>query len=77
NLNRSRRLFSVSEDTSVSVKEAGYINAYLVAGKEVIVEKSAKPITSISEMSFGSKPVDGGNLLLSLDELESLGLSEQ
>ena len=77
NLNRSRRLFSVSEDTSVSVKEAGYINAYLVAGKEVIVEKSAKPITSISEMSFGSKPVDGGNLLLSLDELDSLGLSEQ
>jgi hypothetical protein len=76
-LNRSRRLFSVSEDTSVSVKEAGYINAYLVAGKEVIVEKSAKPITRISEMSFGSKPVDGGSLLLSLDELDSLGLSEQ
>jgi hypothetical protein len=76
-LNGSRSLFSVSEDASVIVKEAGYINAYLVAGKEVIVEKSAKPLTNVSEMSFGSKPVDGGNLLLSLDELDSLGLSEQ
>jgi hypothetical protein len=73
---RSRKLFSTSEDASVSAKEAEHINAYLVAGKEVIVEKSAKPLTGISEMTFGSKPVDGGHLLLSLDELESLGLSQ-
>ncbi|MHB8210997.1 MAG: class I SAM-dependent DNA methyltransferase [Acidithiobacillus sp.] len=73
---RSRRLFSTSEDASVSAKEAEHINAYLVAGKEVIVEKSAKPLTGISEMTFGSKPVDGGNLLLSLDELDSLELSQ-
>eukprot|EP01037_Dinobryon_pediforme_P015500 gene15500-15645_t len=74
---RNRKLFSVSEDGNVNAKEVDNINAYLVAGKQVVVEKSAKPLTSISEMMFGSKPVDGGHLLFSQDELESLGLSQQ
>lgn len=74
---RSIRLFSASENASVSAKEVEHINAYLVAGKEVIVEKSVKPLAGISEMTFGSKPVDGGNLLLSLDEMDSLGLCQQ
>jgi hypothetical protein len=74
---RNRNLFTVSDDGNVNAKVADHINAYLVPGKHVIVEKSSKPLSGISEMLFGSKPVDGGNLLFSLDELESLGLSRQ
>jgi hypothetical protein len=71
---RLRRLISVAEDGSILVKETEHINAYLVAGAETIVEKAAKPLTAVSEMTFGSKPVDGGSLLLSRDELSALGL---
>ncbi|BBB99818.1 MULTISPECIES: class I SAM-dependent DNA methyltransferase [Bradyrhizobium] len=73
-LAKTRRLFSVADDGSAIVKETEHINAYLVTGPDVIVEKAAKPLTAVSEMTFGSKPVDGGNLLLSRDELLALGL---
>ncbi|WP_312938374.1 class I SAM-dependent DNA methyltransferase [Stutzerimonas nitrititolerans] len=74
---RTRKLFSISEDSSVNAKEVEHINAYLVAGIDVIVEKSSRPLNGVSEMLFGSKPVDGGNLLLSLDELDSLKLEHE
>jgi hypothetical protein len=41
------------------------------------VEKAAKPQSNLAEMSFGNKPVDGGHLLLSTDELEALALSSE
>jgi len=71
---RLRHLFSIAEDACVIAKEVDNINAYLVGGPDVIVEKAGKPLTAISEMTFGSKPVDGGNLLLSTDDLSDLGL---
>lgn len=73
---RSRKLFSVSNDAEVMANEVGHINAYLVAGKDVIVEKATKPLAAISEMVFGSKPVDGGHLLMSQDELDTLQLNQ-
>ena len=72
---RARLLFSVGEDGSATVKECFHINAYLVSGREVIVEKTARPLTEVSEMTFGSKPVDGGHLLLSRDDLNGLRLT--
>ena len=65
---------SASYDGTVK-KEVAHINAYLVAGPNLIVAKSSTPITEISAMDFGNKPVDGGNLLLNSTELEALGLS--
>jgi hypothetical protein len=76
NLGKKRRLFSIVEDGSVLEKEVENINAYLVAWPNIIVKKSSKPLTCVSEMTFGSKPVDGGNLLLFADELVALGLEE-
>jgi hypothetical protein len=73
---RMRRLFSIAEDSSVIAKNADYINAYLIAGPNVIVEKAAKPLTCVADMTFGSKPVDGGNLLLSSAELDALRLDQ-
>ncbi len=75
-LGKNRKLFSIGDDGGNLVKESEYINAYLVTGHNVVVEKTAKPINALSEMSFGNKPVDGGHLLLTSDEVESLNLSQ-
>jgi hypothetical protein len=74
--NKTCKLFTATESANALSKDVQYINAYLVAGSNVIVEKSSRPLTGVSEMSFGSKPVDGGNLLLSPHDLKSLKLSE-
>lgn len=70
-----RRLYSEGDDGQTVLKEAANINAYLVAGADVVVEKASRPLTEIAEMSFGNKPVDGGHLLMSSDEMQALGLS--
>jgi hypothetical protein len=71
-----KRLFSLDLDRKVTEKQCDYINAYLVSGKNVIVDKSTKPISSLLDMKFGNKPVDGGNLLLNRHELDKLSLSK-
>lgn len=70
----ARALYTVADDDSTVLKETDNINAYLVAGANVAVNKSSKPINGLSAMSFGNKPVDGGHLLLSRQELDSLDL---
>ncbi|PYE86939.1 class I SAM-dependent DNA methyltransferase [Phyllobacterium leguminum] len=70
-----RRLFSTTNDSKAIAVEANYINAYLVAGPNVIVDKCSKPIGELAPMDFGNKPVDGGNLLLSSSELGELDLT--
>lgn len=74
-----RRLYSVAngKGDAVDVKVVDYINAYLVAGADVMVDKAIKPLSMQAEMSFGNKPVDGGHLLLSRDEVAALGLSAE
>ncbi|EML7988782.1 class I SAM-dependent DNA methyltransferase [Stenotrophomonas maltophilia] len=71
-----RRIFSISEDGSTVEKQVDYINAYLVAGGDVIVEKTPKPLNIPYEMASGNTPIDGGNLLLSRGDLAGLGLSQ-
>lgn len=72
-----RRLFSIADDGGTLLKEAENINAYLVGGANIIVSKLAAPMADLSEMTFGSKPVDGGNLLLSGNEISSLNLNSK
>ena len=70
-----RRLYSIGEAGETIQREAGSINAYLAAAANVIVRTASKPLNGLAEMSYGNKPVDGGNLLLTRDETESLGLA--
>ena len=71
-----RSLYSLNDDGRDLKKEVENINAYLVGGVNVIVDKISKPNFGVSEMSFGNKAVDGGHLTLLSDELSSLNLSE-
>ncbi|NKF94889.1 class I SAM-dependent DNA methyltransferase [Ralstonia solanacearum] len=74
---KSRRIFSVGNDGEISAKEVEYINAYLVPAANIFVDKRSFPLQGLSEMTKGSQPTDGGHLLLSKDELDSLSLTEQ
>jgi hypothetical protein len=69
------RLFSLTDDGATLEKQTDFINAYLVAGADVVVDKSAKPLSDQAAMNFGNKPVDGGHLLLTRDEVDALHLS--
>ncbi|MGM0622317.1 MAG: type IIL restriction-modification enzyme MmeI [Bacteroidota bacterium] len=48
------------------------INAYLVDGSNVLVERRAKPLSNFNPMHFGNMANDGGGLILSENEKKSL-----
>ena len=71
----SKSLWQESDDGHTVKREGDSITPYLTIGRSKIVEKSRHPLSNVAEMEFGNKPSDGGNLLLTHDELNSLGLS--
>ena len=74
--NELRRLYAHQNDESVVLREGASITPYLTIGSRVIVEKRDTPLSGLAVMEFGNKPSDGGHLLLSRDELQSLGLTD-
>jgi N-6 DNA Methylase len=48
------------------------INPYLIAGNNSWVEARKKPLCAVPEMGYGSKPTDGGHLLLTKEEKDDL-----
>lgn len=66
-----RKLYSVSDDGALTLRETQHINAYLTPGVNVVVEAQTSPIGLLSPMSFGSMPNDGGNLLLDIQSADS------
>lgn len=58
---------------AVRHNEVPFINAYLVDGPNVLVRKRSKPLTpSLPEVNYGSKPVDGGFLVVKKPEYASV-----
>ncbi len=76
NAGQPRRLYGEGGDKQTVLREADYINAYLVAGVNVVVEAETNPLGSVSPMTNGNKPADGGHLILDLSEAEALRLSD-
>ncbi len=72
-----RRIISVSDDGGMAVKEVENINAYLVPSSNVEVEKTSNPLGEHAEMTFGNTPIDGGHLLLTVEEVQMLGLTNR
>ena len=54
--------------TGTSVHKVKNINAYLIEGANVFVERRGKPLSVFPEMDFGNMPNDGGGLILSDEE---------
>jgi hypothetical protein len=72
NAQARRQLYYLGEDSSVLVKETGLINAYLVAGSNVIVNKTPRPVSQLAPMDYGNKPTDEGGLILSAEEYQAI-----
>ena len=51
---------------------ASNINPYLVDAPDILLKSRRQPICMVPEMGYGSKPADGGHLLLSKEEKEQL-----
>lgn len=65
------RLFQYESVRSepVEQKVKGQISAYLVDGPNVLVAKRSQPLApDLPEVEYGSKPVDGGNLVVEASE---------
>ena len=48
------------------------VNAYLIDGPQVLVKKRAEPLSFIPRARFGSKPTDGGNLIVEVGEYDEV-----
>lgn len=75
--------FSIAENSapkrlysSERYQNVDNINAYLVEGPSVFVEKRTKPICNVTEIIRGSSPNDDGNLLMNVEEYEDYIKSE-
>ena len=77
NVGQARQLFSLNEERETIRKEVSNINAYLTAAPNIFVTKASEPLTQNTEMLRGNMPYDGGNLLLSTDEVKSLELNKE
>jgi hypothetical protein len=70
-----KRLFSVDDEGKNIAKDVSHINAYLVQGINVVVEKIIRPSVDHAPMLRGNMPYDGGHLLMTQDELSALNLT--
>ena len=71
-----RLLYSEDEEGKDSVRAVDNINAYLVPSEDIFVDARRQPLSDLAHMSFGNMPVDGGNLLLTSNELMQFGLDQ-
>ena len=76
NASVKRKLYGHDENGGSVARDVENINGYLVSGPNLVVTKASRPQNSLPKMNFGNKPVDGGNLLLTPDELRGLNLTE-
>jgi hypothetical protein len=71
NVGRARLIFTEADDGGTTAKTVDQINAYLVPGPNIAVGQLARPLSDLTEMTFGSMPNDGGYLLLTAQEAET------
>jgi hypothetical protein len=66
--NQPRRLFAIDKNGNHSVQETENINAYLVSGRDVVVDGSTLTRNGLPKMSLGNQPYEGNNLILEAEE---------
>lgn len=52
--------------------EVNNINGYLMGAEDIFIESRTKPLGNVPGMMKGSIPVDGGNLIMNVDECNEL-----
>lgn len=73
----NKQLFDdANGNAECTAQQVNNINPYLIAAPDVILTTRSKPLFTAPPMLNGSKPTDGGNLLLSPAEKDALLLKE-
>jgi len=68
-----KRLYDYDQDPrNPSLSVVSNISPYLVAGGDVCITKRREPLCTSQQMIYGSKPVDGGHLILDAEEKRAL-----
>jgi hypothetical protein len=67
---KSRRLFETNAAGAVSIREIEQINAYLLNARNVFVFGAKVRLAFDSQITDGSGPLDGGNLILSREDFD-------
>jgi hypothetical protein len=68
----NRKLYSLGDDGEQAIQIVSNINAYLVAGPNIVIHARLAPPDGREVIEAGGKPVEGGHLLLSATERNSL-----
>ena len=68
----ARRLYSISNDEGLIVKDAENINPYLASGPTVWIEPQSRPVSNTATMQFGNHPYYGGPLIFSTAEARQM-----
>jgi hypothetical protein len=70
---QNKRLFLYETVKSEpKITEAQQINAYLIDAPVIFIKSRSKPLCAVSEMCYGSMPIDDGHLILSEAEAQTL-----
>ncbi|MGO9133033.1 MAG: class I SAM-dependent DNA methyltransferase [Methylovirgula sp.] len=72
----TRKIFSIEDDGTTTVRETDNINAYLVAAGDVFVSPLSKVPDDRTAMQFGNHPYYANDLMLGPDEARQLVLTE-
>lgn len=73
----NKRIYEYAPDGKlVSVSKATNICPYLVEGSDRVVVNRSLPVSTVPRMSWGNKPTDGGHLILSGQERDTLIAAE-
>lgn len=70
-----KKLYSIGVDDDLVEQTVKTINSYLIPSVNTIVNGQKKPLSKLSQMSFGNMPIDAGQLLLTRTESEDLSLT--
>lgn len=66
------RLFEESTDGLPLERRVDSIGPYLVPNTSTIIQKTSRPLNGLPPMDYGSKPADGGGLVIKLTDYQSI-----
>ncbi len=64
---KRKRIFTENE-----YEEVSNINPYLVDAPTILIENRGKPLCDVSEIAYGSMPIDDGHLILEKDDKDAI-----
>ncbi|MDR0809371.1 MAG: lactate dehydrogenase [Gemmobacter sp.] len=77
NCQSSRMLYAVADSGETVAHVVSNINPYLISFENIYVVPASEPRNGLSPMDYGSKPADGGGLVMNLIERDQLKIPER